>query len=97
MRLHELVPNQGQVVIHNEWTGNTVVLTCVGAVYNTENTNDVRNMSIAFGALITSDAWRLATQEEIEDLRAHPPVTMLELQWAVPPPKPRPKLTIVKD
>lgn len=97
MRLYQLVSELGNVVVHNEGTSHTMVLTPEGAVYSTEDTSDVRKISIAFGLLTTSDSWRLATQEEIQELRAHPPTPMMELSWIIPPPKPRPKLTIVRE
>ena len=97
MRLHQLVPVSADLVVHNPATGHTMVLTPQGAVYNTEDTTDLRNIAIAFGLLTTSDDWREATQEEIEELRAHPPTAMMELSWVIPPPKPRPTLTVVKS
>ena len=95
MRLHELVPVSADLVVYNEETGHTMVLTSAGAVFDTEDTSDLRNISIAFGLLVTSDAWRAAIKEEIDELRLRPPVRMMELSWAIPKPKPRPKLEVV--
>lgn len=95
MRLHELVPVSADLVVHNEETGHTMVLTPGGAVFDTEDTSDLRNISIAFGLLVTSDAWRAAIKEEIDELRLRPPVRMMELSWAIPKPKPRPSLTLL--
>lgn len=92
MRLYQLVSQLGNVVVYNEDTGHTMVLTPEGAVYDSEDTDDVRNMSIAFGLLITSDAWRLARADEAKILRDHPAVKMMGLNWIIPPP---PKLTLV--
>lgn len=97
MRIHELVPVAADLVIHNEDTGHTMVLTPQAAVYDTEDTTDLRNISIAFGLLFTSDAWRAADKEEIDELRLRPPVRMMELHWAIPKPKPRPALAIVAN
>ncbi|WP_407304129.1 hypothetical protein [Acinetobacter sp.] len=97
MRIHELVHPENDVVIHNEKSGHTMVLTPPGAVFNTEDTSDLRNMSVAFGILLLSDQWRIATQEEIEELRAHPPIPMMKLEWTIPAPWPRPQLTVVKN
>jgi len=94
-RLYELVPTSENVVVYNEKSGHVQVLTPEGAVFDRPDTTDVRNMSIAFGLLLTSNQWRMATEEEIAEWQAHPPVPMLALNWTVPPPRPRPKLTIV--
>ena len=98
MRIHELIPHpdQGDLVIHCEEGNQTMVLTPQGAVYNNENTDDLRNMSIAFGRLFVSDQWRAATQEEIEEKRKHPDTYLMALEWTIPAPKPRPKLSIVR-
>lgn len=86
MRIHELIPYEGlNLVIHNEETGNTVVLTSAGAVYDSENTEDLTNLSVAFGALFTSDRWRIATTQEVEALRKRGPADkLLQLTWCEP-------------
>ena len=93
MRIYQLVTDKDRV-IHNSQTGHTLVVTPQGAVYNTEDTSDVRNMSVAFGVLATSIEWREATEEEIQELRDHPPVSMLELNWVIPT-RPKPNLTVI--
>lgn len=96
MRIHELVPEAGQCVIHNGVSEHTMVLTAQGAVFNNEQTDDLRNMSVAFGLLATSDAWRLATDLEILAHRDKPNTHMMRLEWAKPPARVRPKFTVVK-
>lgn len=86
MRIHELVPTReaGDLVIHNPKTGHTLTLTPEGAVYQTPDTRDIRNMAIAFGVLFTSDEWRAATTEEITEFINTPEQFMLTLNWALP-------------
>lgn len=93
MRIYQLIADEDRF-IHNDETHQTMVLTPDGAVFNTEDTSDIRNMSVAFGMLATSIQWREATEEEIQDLKDHPPVLMLELNWVIPQ-RPKPKLTVV--
>lgn len=98
MRLFELVPTAtASVIVRNDRTGHMQVLTCQGTVYDNEDTKDVRNMAIAYGLLTTSEHWRLATEEETVEWRLHAPVKMLELHWAMPPARPKPKLTVIKN
>jgi len=96
MRIHQLIPIGGDLVIYNEQSDHTVVLTPQGAVYNNEDTKDLCNMSVAFGRLFTSDHWRPASESEITAFRVKPNTHMMHLVWAKPAPKVRPKLTIVK-
>jgi hypothetical protein len=72
MRLYQLVPTVTDVVVHDDEGGQTVVLTPYGAIFDSEFTDDTMNMTVAFGMLVTSDKWRMATQEEINELRANP-------------------------
>lgn len=96
MRIHELVPYDGiDLIIHNEDTGHTLVLTPFGAVYNNEDTSDLRNIAIAFGVLFTSDKWRMATTEEVKEFREREEEYLLELHWSTPQPKVV-QLTLVK-
>lgn len=94
MRLHELIPQVSDLVVHNEDCGQTVVLTPQGAVYDNEWTDDLTNMSVAFGMLITSDQWRVATKEEIDALREEEKESLMELNWKAPTRK-KPVLSVV--
>jgi hypothetical protein len=88
VRIHELIPYDGlDLIVHNEKSSHTVVLTSAGAVFNNEKTDDVLNMSIAFGLLFTSDKWRIATTEEVKQFRERPDDQMMTLSWSVPEPK----------
>jgi len=88
MRIHELIPYDGiDLIVHNEETGHTVVLTSAGAVFMNEKTDDVLNMCIAFGVLFISDEWRIATTKEVRHFREHPDQPMMKLSWVVPDPQ----------
>ena len=95
MRIHELVPTDeaGDLFIFNDKTEQTLVLTPEGAVFEHEDTRDVTNMAVAFGALFTSDQWRAATPAEITAFLTRPKQRMLELVWTLPK---KPQLTLVK-
>lgn len=96
MRIHELIPYEGlDLVIYNSDTGHTVVLTSGGAVFDCMDTSDLRNMSIAYGILFTSDKWRMATTEEVKAFKAKKLDRMLELQWTMPS-LDKPQFTVVK-
>lgn len=88
MRLYELVPAEGYVVVHHEGTSHTHVLLAVGALYDNEDTDDLRNMSICFGLVVRSDKWRIATPEEVEEMRSKDRGNrIMSLQFNHTPPK----------
>lgn len=93
MRLYQLIGDE-DCFIHNDQTGQTMVVTPDGAVFHSVDTSDIRNLSVAFGVLATSIEWREATEEEIQELKDHPPVLMLELNWVIPT-RPKPNLTVI--
>ncbi len=89
MRLHELVPYEGlDLIVHDTDSGLTKVLTCEGAVFDFEDTNELRNMSIACGAFL-HDTWRIATTSEVQAFRTAEDDRMLKLEWVPPPPRVR--------
>jgi spore germination protein YaaH len=96
MRIHELIPYDGlDLVIHNEKHGHTLVLTPQGAVFNNEDTLDMTNMSIAFGVLTTSDQWRIATTEEVNQMRTKKNDFMMKLVWTIPEASTTPAFTVI--
>ncbi len=80
-RLHELVPSDGHVVVHNERYGHTLVLHHTGAVFVNESCEPMA-MTPAFGVLL-SDDWGYAYPGEIEAMRETAPDFMSE--WIKPP------------
>jgi hypothetical protein len=101
MRLYQLVPAVNDLVVHDEEGGQTVVLTPEGAVFDSEFTDDLSNMTVAFGYLTTSKKWRLATQEEIEELRNVSDDDVIDLEFMKPekqvkPKKKKPTLKVIQ-
>lgn len=93
MRIHELVADHDVVIVHRE--GYMRTLTPQGALYDTMDTEDLLNLSIACGVLL-SDCWELATPEQIAEFEVFVPDRLMSLQWAEVPTRPKPKLTVVK-
>ena len=65
MRLHELKCFKDILVVNNK-TGNKAVLTAPGAVFDSFDTHDTRNISVAYAALF-DDNWRVASSAESVD------------------------------
>ena len=98
MKLHELIPYEGiNLVVVNDATGNIVVLTPSGAVFNNEDVDDLRNLSVAFGMLTTSDQWRIATSIEVKEFRLSPGDQMLRVEWNTPADEPNRVVPIRQD
>lgn len=84
MYLHELCDPKRNVVVHNEVTGHTVVVTPQNAVFECENTDELTHMCTAFGCLFDGN-WRKASAHEIHLLRTTDPgPRILKLTWAEP-------------
>jgi hypothetical protein len=64
MRIYQLKSFRDVLVINNQ-TGNKVVLTPIGAVYENFMTSDTRNMCSAYSALF-DDNWRRSNKDEEE-------------------------------
>jgi hypothetical protein len=99
MNLQDLVA-EDDVLITNDVTRHMLVLTPMCAVFNSFETDDLRNMCVAFGALFTL-SWRHATMDELVSFTNEPESDMLmRLVWnEFPEVKPVPKrnhLTLVK-
>jgi hypothetical protein len=82
MNLFALRAERDVAVVH-PGSGAMHVLTPEGAVFDSFDTDDLTQISIAYGRLF-DDGWRYATESEVEAWKRQPRDRMLAVHW-VPP------------
>lgn len=85
MRLHEFTVGKDTLMFREE-SGNFVVLTPDGAVFNNFITHDLTHMSVAYAALF-KDGWAQATDEQLKEWVKMPDEMLVKLIWAEMPTK----------
>src|SRR4051812_45981716 len=79
MYIHELIGTEDKYIFHLS-TDIIKVLTPYGAVYDSAETDNPLNFSVACGILFKDD-WREATAQEIENFKKEPIDKMFMLVW----------------
>lgn len=82
MRVHQLVSPNNNVVIRHSVYESIRVLTPQGAVFDSLDTEDLRNLSVAC-AILFDDQWEVIEQSELP--RNWPGPKALSLEWCTPP------------